>query len=360
MTHHMKVGLAFAVGSSFAFGLSGSLARGLFDTGWSPGAVVLIRITIGALVVLPLGVASLGGRWHLLWRNAGLVVVYGMLAVAGAQYCYFAAVQRMDVGPALLIEYTAPAAVVGWMWARHGERPTRLTVAGAVIAALGLLLVLDVFSGVTLDGVGVAWALAAMVGCATYFVVNGDNSTGLPPLALASGGLVVGAIGLGALGLIGVLPLSAHTSSVRLADTTVPWWTPVLVLGVVTAGVAYVAGIAAGRRLGSRLASFVSLLEVVAGVIFAWMLLDQLPEAIQLVGGALILLGVVVVRLGETPTAIDDPTAPAVADDDDLASGLIFATSTSVWTDAHGPDGFLRPAHTPSSTGSPTVPPEYV
>ena len=84
MTHHAKVGLALAVGSSFAFGLSGSLARGLFDTGWSPGAVVLIRITIGALVVLPLGVASLGGRWHLLWRNAGLVVVYGMLAVAGA------------------------------------------------------------------------------------------------------------------------------------------------------------------------------------------------------------------------------------------------------------------------------------
>ena len=215
----------------------------------------------------------------------------------------------MDVGPALLIEYTAPAAVVGWMWARHGERPTRLTVAGAVIAGLGLLLVLDVFSGVTLDGVGVAWALAAMVGCATYFVVNGDNSTGLPPLALAAGGLVVGAIALGALGLIGVLPLSAHTSSVRLADTTVPWWTPVLVLGVVTAGVAYVAGIAAGRRLGSRLASFVSLLEVVAGVIFAWMLLDQLPEAMQLVGGAFILLGVVVVRLGETPTAIDDSSA---------------------------------------------------
>ena len=56
-------GLLLAVGSSLAFALSGSLARGLFETGWSPGAVVLIRISIGALVVLPLGLVSLAGRW---------------------------------------------------------------------------------------------------------------------------------------------------------------------------------------------------------------------------------------------------------------------------------------------------------
>ncbi len=104
MTHHKRLGLTFAVGSSFAFGLSGSLARGLFDTGWSPGAVVLMRLTIGALAVVPFGVASLAGRWHVLRRNARLLITYGVLAVAGAQYCYFAAVQRMDVGPALLIE----------------------------------------------------------------------------------------------------------------------------------------------------------------------------------------------------------------------------------------------------------------
>ena len=70
---------------------------------------------------------------------------------------------------------------------------------------------------------------------------------------------------------------------------------------------AYVLGIAAGRRLGSRLASFVSLLEVVAGVTFAWLLLGQVPARMQLIGGASILLGVVVVRLGEAPTATGEP-----------------------------------------------------
>ena len=45
--------------------------------------------------------------------------------MAGAQFCYFSAVTRMQVGPALLIEYTAPAAVVVWLWLRHGSVPGR-------------------------------------------------------------------------------------------------------------------------------------------------------------------------------------------------------------------------------------------
>ena len=291
--------MALAVGASLAFGSSGSLARGLFDAGWTPGAVVLVRISIGALVVAPFGIVALAGQWGALRRHAGVLVMYGMVAVAGSQYCYFAAIQHMDVGPALLIEYTAPAAVVAWMWMRHAQRPHRITIAGAVVAALGLALVLDVFGGVSLDGVGVAWALGAMVGAATYFVVNGNQATGIPPITLAASGLVVGALGLGVLALTGVLPVSATTADVQLADATVAWWTPLVLLGVVTAGLAYVAGVAAGRRLGSRLASFVSLLEVVAGVAFAWALLSQVPTGMQAAGGALILLGVIAVHLGE-------------------------------------------------------------
>ena len=76
-----------------------------------------------------------------------------------------------------------------------------------------------------------------------------------------------------------------------------------MLLGVVTSAVPYTTGIAAIRRLGSRLASFVALLEVVASVLFAWLLLDELPRAVQLLGGVLILAGVVCVKLGERATA---------------------------------------------------------
>lgn len=298
----VPAGLAFALVSSLSFGLSGAVARGLLDTGWSPGATTLIRVSVAALVVLPLGLVALRGRWELLRRNASLVLTYGVLAVAGAQFCYFSAVQHMQVAPALLIEYTAPAAVVVWLWLRHGQRPGPVTLAGAGLAVLGLVLVLDVVSGADLSVPGVLWALGAMVGATAYFLISADEDNGLPPLSLAAGGLVVGALALGLLGLVGLLPMEAGTADVSYdgaAGGTVAWWVPVLVLGLVTAALAYTSGIAAGRRLGSRLASFVALTEVLAAVIAAWLLLGELPRGIQLVGGLVVLAGVVTVKLGE-------------------------------------------------------------
>ena len=299
----LGIGLVLAIASAASFGLSGALARGLLDAGWSAGAVVLVRIAIGAAVVAPVAARALRGRWAVLRANAGLVLLFGAVAVAGAQFAYFSAVQRMDVGPALLIEYTAPAAVVVWLWLRRGERPSTLTVAGAGLAALGLVLVLDLLSGADLDRIGVLWALIAMGGAASYFVLGANQRPDLPPVALAGAGLATGALGLAALGVIGILPMHATTASPAYAGKAVSWWLPLLGLGVVTAGLAYCTGVAAIRRLGARLASFVALLEVVAGVAFAWLLLDQLPGTLQLAGGALIVAGVIVVKLGERPPA---------------------------------------------------------
>ena len=292
-------GLVFAIISASTFGMSGALARGLLDTGWSAGAVVLVRVGLAALVVTPFGVRAMRGNWAVVRGNAALVITYGVLAVAGAQFCYFSAVSHMQVGPALLIEYTAPAAVVVWLWFRHGQRPGLVTLVGAGLAALGLVLVLDLLSGAELSTAGVLWALAAMVGAAAYFIISADESNGLPPIALAAGGLVVGALVLGALGLVGLLPMEASTTAALYGERTVTWWVPLVVLGLVTAAIAYVTGIAAGRRLGSRLASFVALIEVIAGVGFAWVLLEELPRPVQLLGGLLILAGVVGVKLGE-------------------------------------------------------------
>jgi drug/metabolite transporter (DMT)-like permease len=304
----LTAGLAFAVVSAVSFGLAGGLARGLIETGWSPGAMTLVRVGLAAVALTPFGVAALRGRWSLLRRNLGLLAAYGVIAVAGAQFCYFSAVQHMQVGPAILIEFTAPAAVVVFLWLRHGQRPGRLTVVGALVAALGLVLVLDLVSGADLSAAGVLWSLGAMVGCATYFIISADEDNGLPPLVLAWGGLVVGALALAALGAVGLLPMRASTAAPSYAGVHVTWWAPLVVLGLVSAALSYVAGIAAGRRLGSRLASFVALLEVVASVCWAWLLLDELPGSIQLVGGLLILAGVVAVKLGERSVVVRPPS----------------------------------------------------
>jgi drug/metabolite transporter (DMT)-like permease len=317
MTHdttssRTATGLLLAFASATTFGMSGVLARGLIDTGWSAGAAVTVRTVIAATVLLVPGMLALRGRWHLVRANAGLITVYGIAAVAGAQLCYFYAVTYMQVSVALLLEYTAPVAVVLWLWLRHGHRPSGLTILGAAIAAGGLVLVLDVVSGADLSTVGVLWALGAMVGAATYFVISADESNGLPGISLAAGGLLVAGVVLGAAGALGLLPIRTSTDPAVYDGHAVPWWLPVLALGLVTAAFAYVTGIAAGRRLGSRLASFVALGEVLAAVVFAWLLLGELPRGIQLAGGLLVLAGVVVVKLGEgrAPLVVESVPEP--------------------------------------------------
>lgn len=303
----VRLGLPLAVAAAFAFGSSGAWARGLIDAGWTPGAAVTVRVGVAALVLLLPTLLALRGRWRALRRNAGMVLAYGLLAVAATQLCYFQAVAVMDVGIALLIEYTAPVAVLLWLWLRRGERPTRRSVLGAGIAFVGLVLMLDIVTGAQVNVVGVLWALGAMVGAASYFVLSAKADTGLPPIALAGSGLLLGAVGLALAGLVGVLPFAWTTADVPYRFGTVPWFVPVLAIGLIATALAYVLGIVSTRMLGSRLASFVALAEVVAALLFGWLLLDQLPGPLQALGGVLVLAGVVVVKLGEPRVAASEP-----------------------------------------------------
>ncbi|MGX1934058.1 EamA family transporter [Microbacterium resistens] len=303
-------GLLVAVAAAVSFGMSGAWARGLIDGGWTPGAAVTARVWVAALVLLIPTVLALRGKAPVVRRNLGMIAAYGLLAVAATQLCYFQAVAVMDVGVALLVEYTAPVAVVLWLWIRRGERPTARSAFGAAIAFAGLVLMLDVLTGARIDPVGILWALGAMTGAAAYFLLSGRADTGLPPIALAGSGLLVGALGLTAAGAVGILPMAWTTADVAYRFGTVPWFVPVLAVGILATALAYVLGIASTRMLGSRVASFVALAEVVAALLFGWLLLGQLPGPWQLAGGALVLAGVVVVKLGEPkPPPLVEPVA---------------------------------------------------
>ncbi|MER7445407.1 EamA family transporter [Microbacterium sp. NPDC097977] len=304
----VRIGLPLAIGAAFAFGMSGGWARGLIDAGWTPGAAVTARVWIAALVLLIPTIVSLRGRWGVLRKNAALVAAYGLLAVTATQLCYFQAVAVMDVGLALLIEYTAPIAVILWLWLRRGERPTRRSVIGAAIAFVGLVLMLDIVTGAEVNVAGILWALAAMVGAATYFLLSAKADTGMPPIALAGGGLLLGAVALTVAGLVGILPMAWTTDDIAYRFGAVPWFVPVLAIGLIATALAYVLGIASTRMLGSRLASFIALSEVVASLLFGWLLLGQSPDLLQALGAALVLVGVVVVKLGEPrSTALGEP-----------------------------------------------------
>jgi drug/metabolite transporter (DMT)-like permease len=293
-------GLTLAVLSAATFGTSGTFASSLIRAGWSPGAAVLTRIAVAALVLTGPALLQLRGRWTLLRRGAGRAAAYGLIAVAGCQLCYFNAIERMPVGVALLLEYLAGVLVVGWLWLRHGQRPRRLTVTGAVTAVAGLAMVVGLAGSVRVNPAGVMWALLAAVCLAIYFLLSAAGGPEpLPPIVMAWAGLCTGTAILAVLGWIGAVPMTAATRNVEFLNHQVSWLVPMLGLSVVAAAFAYVAGIGAARRLGAKLASFVGMAEVLFAIAFAWLLLGQLPSAVQFAGGALILAGVTLVRLDE-------------------------------------------------------------
>jgi drug/metabolite transporter (DMT)-like permease len=295
-TVDVRTGLPIALTSAAAFGLSGSLAASLLVTGWSPAAVVAARVG-GAFLALLVPCLLLLRRIGLpSARTTGRMVAYGVVAVAGAQLCFFSAVQYLTVGVALLLEYLAPVLLIGWHWWRRGQRPTAAKLAGAALSVAGLVLVLDLASGVRINPVGVAWGLGAALCLCAYFVMSEHGTAAAPALLLTTVGTGVGALVLLLAGLVGIVPLATSSAPVSIAAHTLPWWMPVASLALVSAALAYLTGIEAVRRLGSSIASFVALSEVILAVVFAALLLGQIPTPIQAVGGVLILAGIAVVQ----------------------------------------------------------------
>lgn len=298
-------GIALGLLSAAAFGTSGTFGTALIGAGWSPAGAVFARVLVAAVVLTGPALVQLRGRWSLLRRWGWRTVAYGFFGVATCQLGYFNAIARMPVGIALLLEYMGILFVVGWLWLRHGQRPRRLTVAGSAAALGGLALMLDLSGAGGVNPVGAAWALLAAVSMAIYFVLSAwsgpeSSSTGpLPPVVMTWGGMVVGAVALGVGGATGVAPLAFSAADVTLLGHRVSWLVPVLGLSVLAAAFAYVTGIGAARRLGAKLGSFVAMAEVLFATAFAWVLLHQVPSGTQFLGGALILLGVVLVRLDE-------------------------------------------------------------
>lgn len=312
-----NTGLALALLSGATFGTSGSFASSLIDVGWSPGAAVLVRVAIAAALLTWPALLQLRS-YRVSARAARQVVVYAVVAVAGAQLCYFNAVAHLSVAVALLLEYSGILLVIAWGWAVHGHRPRRLTILGGAVALGGLVLVLDIVGSHHVDATGVMWGLGAACGLAAYFVIVSNTEDALPPLAVAWGGLAIGTGVLGAAAVSGALTVRATRADVTLVHHRVSWIVPVLGMAVIAGVVAFLTGIAAARILGARLASFVGLTEVLFAVVIAWLLLGQRLDVVQLVGGALVVGGIALVRLDELRLR---DGAPGAHDDARVAAG---------------------------------------
>ncbi|WP_193046144.1 EamA family transporter [Mycolicibacterium baixiangningiae] len=320
-----RVGLLLAVGSAFAFGMSGPLGKSLMVAGWSPTAAVTARLAGGALLMAVFATVARPGWVREAAAHWRTVAAYGAVPIAGAQLFYYNAVSHLSVGVALLLEYTAPLLVVAWLWASTRRRPSRLTLAGVALAVAGIVLVLGLvdsggFASAHINLTGVGWGMAAAVCAACYFVMSERVSTGeedsgsVHPITLAAAGLAVGGALTALLGALGVMPMTFTANDTVIAGWTTSWVVPVVALGLIPTAIAYTLGIMGIARLRPRFASLVGLAEVLFAVLAAWVLLGESITTVQAIGGAVVLAGLVLARQADRNDARDAAGRDLVAE----------------------------------------------
>ena len=301
-----SVGLLLAVASALTFSSSGPFIKPLLEAGWSLSSVLTVRMGVAGVLLAPALILAMKRQRRFIPRHARTIVLFGLTAVAGCQIFFFSAMQRMPVAVALLIQYLAPVLLVLLAWARTRQAPSRSVALGSVVAIVGLVLVVDI-AGAQFDLLGTVFALCAAACVSVYFLIAERTGPDLPPLALASGGLLVGTASISFLGVSGLIPYAAPAARVVIADIEIAAWLPLLWVAGIATALAYALGMMAVPLIGSRLAAFVGLSEVLFALGFAWLLLGETPAPIQFFGGGLLLVGVILVKMDQTPA----PLSPA-------------------------------------------------
>lgn len=287
--------LGLALVSALAFGGSGVAAKPLIEAGLDPLDVVWLRVTGAALVLLPVA-------WRhraLVVRRPALLAGFGLLAVAGVQACYFAAISRIPVGVALLVEYLAPALVLGWVRFVQRRPVSRAAAVGVVLAVGGLACVVEAWSGLGFDAVGLLFALGAACCQVGYFVLSdhgSDDEEPADPLGVVGYGLLVGALVLTVVARPwdlhwALLARPAELNGVQVPAAALLGW--IVLIATVAA---YLTGVLSVRRLSPQVAGVVACLEAVIATVLAWVLLGERLGAPQLAGGATVLLGALIAQ----------------------------------------------------------------
>jgi drug/metabolite transporter (DMT)-like permease len=293
------VGALLIVVAGSSFGVLGPMAEYADRAGVSSLTLVTWRAGVGAIVVLVfLALRAAGGTrlwkpWRELPRRDLLLMALSAPTNALLNLAMFVAFIRIGIALSLLIFYVYPAlvALASVIW--FGERLDRLRWAALAISMTGVVLVVAGAGDLgSLDLLGIGLAAAAAL-AQMFYALAAHHGFRAVPGAQAAASTMGGAalIYLVIFAVLGRLPEIGQP----LASLAALW--PVMVAGVIGAGLATVCFIAGIRLLGAPRATILSTLEPVVGVGLAALLFGTVPTALQLVGGALIIAAGIVLQL---------------------------------------------------------------
>lgn len=301
-TRHPLLGVGLVFLAAGLFAVNGTVSKLVLTNGLSSLRLVEIRSIAAALLFALIALrrpASLRiGR-----REAAFIAVYGIVGLAMTQWLYFVSISRMPVSISLLVEFTAPLMVALWVrFVRH--EPVRRRVWAALALCLGgLVLVARVWAGLTLDGLAMVSAIGAAVALAAYYLLGEQGLGRRDPGSLAAWSFAAAGLFWSLLLPWWSFPFDRLTGTAQVGDggpkvligLLVAW---VVVLGTVAPFGLVLAGL---HRIGAARSGLVGTAEPVIAGLVAWLVIGERLSAVQILGAAVVLAGIVVAESARTP-----------------------------------------------------------
>jgi drug/metabolite transporter (DMT)-like permease len=254
-------------------------------------------------------------------RELPFLVAFGVLGLALVQWTYFAAIDRLEIGIALLIQYTAPLMIALWArFAVHEHVRARIWTALG-LSLFGLGLVVDVWRGLSLDGIGVVFAFGAAVSFA-FYILMAERAVGRrDAVSLVCLGLAFSSVFWAVVQPWWSFPAEIFDDDVsllgNLSEYSLPVW--LLTLWVIVFGTIVPFGLLVGslRHLSATRVGIAAMFEPVAATVVAYLWLDEALSGLQALGGTLVLAGILLAQ-----TARDDVGAAHRLEADDRRAVL--------------------------------------
>lgn len=289
-------GEVFLVIGATAFALNGIVAKMVMQNGLSEWRLLQVR-TGGAFVVLLIYVLLTNYKsLRVKLSELPLLITYSFIGFALVQLGYFIAISRMHVSMALIIEFTAPIWIVLWIkFVRKSYVPKDMWTAVS-LAFVGMLLLAQVWEGMTLDAIGVIAAFLDAFALATFFVLSEKLTPTRSTYSLTVFGFGISSAVLSIIFPIWNFPFSIFNQSMNLEgpleNFSAPGWTLILWIVVLGTVIPYLCVLSGIKILSASTSSVIGMLEPVLAGIFAWIWIGESWNAIQLLGGAIVIIGI--------------------------------------------------------------------
>ncbi len=301
------LGYAMVLGAAALWATNGTVSKVILQSGdLSSPRLAEVRST-GAFVGLAILVVLLRpGSLRLTRRELPFLAAFGVLGLALVQWTYFAAIERLEIGIALLIQYTAPLLIA--LWARFAvkEHVRARIWAALALALFGLGLVVDFWRGLSLDGVGVLFALGAAGSFALYILLAERAVGRRDPASLLCLGMLFSTVFWAVVQPWWSFPAEIFDNDVsllgNLSEYTLPVW--LLMAWVIVFGTIVPFALLVGslRHLPATRVGIAAMFEPVAATLVAYLWLDEALSGLQLVGAALVLAGIVLAQTARDET----------------------------------------------------------